>query len=118
MTTVQRQNESLPAWPLDVLGTNSPNSPINLRAFMMVWFLFAGIIGTIVIFSLVSGVAEGKRPPSELIWVLHPIRMLVFGCILILIGKLLSRNEKREIAEWLCKLFADSMAEVQLFNRR
>jgi hypothetical protein len=35
----------------------------------------------------------------------------------ILIGKLLSGNEKREITGWLGKLFADSLGEVQLFNR-
>jgi hypothetical protein len=79
------------------------------RGFMLLWFGFVGFGGIVAAISITGKVAAGQSPKSELLYLLHPIGMLVFGCLLVVIGGWFSRKEKQQIAEWLDRLFADSI---------
>jgi hypothetical protein len=81
------------------------------KTFMMLWFLGVGLFGGMMIIKLVSDYLNGKISGNEALWAFHPIGMLVFGFLLIVIGKLLSRNEVRDISVWLRGQFADVALE-------
>jgi hypothetical protein len=79
------------------------------RGFMLLWFGLVGFGGIVVAISIIGKVAAGQSPKSHLLWLLHPIGMLAFGCLLVVIGEWFSRKEKQEITDWLDRLFADSI---------
>ena len=80
----------------------------STRVFMLLWSGLIGLVGIIAAIRIVGEVAAGQKPKSELLYVLQPIGMLVFGCLLVVIGRWFSRNERQQIVEWLNSLFTDS----------
>jgi hypothetical protein len=81
------------------------------KAFMTLWFAGVALSGAGFIAQLASEYARGEIGGHELLWVLHPIGMLVFGYLLVASGKFLSRNEARDISEWLRNQFVDVALE-------
>jgi hypothetical protein len=77
------------------------------KVFIRIWFAGVGLFGVIFIIGLVSDYLGGKVGCSELLRILHPFGMLIAGYLIVATGKLLSRNEAREISEWLRTRFAD-----------
>jgi hypothetical protein len=78
------------------------------RGFMLLWFGLVGLVGIIAAINIIGEVAAGQKPKSELLHLLQPIGMLVFGCLLVVFGKWFSRKERQQIVEWLNSLFTDS----------
>ena len=81
----------------------------STRGFMLLWFGLVGFAAIVMAISITGKIATGHRRVSELLYILHPIGMLVFGYLLVSIGGWFSRKEKQQIAEWLNRLFADSI---------
>ncbi len=71
------------------------------RMFMVVWFAFGAIIESIVMGSLVIGVAHGQNASSELLWLLHPVALLGGGYAVLRLGQYLCRGEPEELRAWL-----------------
>ena len=82
------------------------------RGFMLLWFGFVGFAGIALAITITRKVATGLSAKSELLYLLHPIAMLVFGFLLVVIAGWFSRKEKQQIAQWLNTLFADSIYVV------
>lgn len=78
------------------------------KAFMVYWFVFLALAGGIAIISIVEEVMAGKKPLSELLFILVPLAMATFGCLMIALGRRVSGKDASEISEWLDSLFGDS----------
>ena len=81
----------------------------STRAFMVLWFGLVGFAALAIAISTTAKIATDHSRVSELLYILHPVGMLVFGYLLVSIGGWFSRKEKQQIAEWLNQLFADSI---------
>lgn len=77
------------------------------RAFMAFWFASVVLFGIFFIPCLIMQYQSGEISEKDLLWVFHPIGMIVFGYLMDVLGKFLARKEAPAITAWLCDLFAD-----------
>jgi hypothetical protein len=68
---------------------------------MRLWFGGLGLITVVFAISLARTILSGEEPMEHLIWILFPIDMAAFGCLLILFGRLLARRESWKLESGL-----------------
>jgi hypothetical protein len=74
-----------------------------VRVFMLIWFGSVILIGGSIFVAIVRGVLSGTGSNRHNMWVglVVPPAMLVFGVVLLRVGRFLARNESRFLTDFL-----------------
>ncbi|MHB0998552.1 MAG: DUF3592 domain-containing protein [Armatimonadota bacterium] len=78
------------------------------RAFMILWFIFGILFGIVNTINIISGYLNGVIPRQELVWLIYPFALPLFGFLIVVLGKYLSREDESAISEMLHSIFADT----------
>lgn len=82
------------------------------RISITLWFAVFGLAGIFSIPGLLIQYQRGEIGEKGLLWIFHPIGMILFMYLLVTLGKFLSRKEAPAITALLRDLFADVTLKV------